>query len=144
MTRLDHHALDVVPVAVARRVQHLGASRRLLCDVTATRLSAANKCFMSASYFQIGQRGAEVDMEGLAIYHQRGHRLDAKPLGLVDAARLLAKMHHLDGIARRIPSAWANCCSADTHTGQPAWKNRALLAMDSFDRRSRYDRVVAA
>jgi len=64
--------------------------------------SVASMRFIVTPLLQIGQRGAEVDVERLAVDHQRRHRLHAQTLSLGDTAFLLAQMHDFDDIARRV------------------------------------------
>ena len=66
MAFLDHHAFDVVPVAVAVRIGNLGFSgQRGRCDCRASVAMGSCPFIGYFSSFRVGNRRTEVDVEGL-------------------------------------------------------------------------------
>src|SRR3546814_18460298 len=82
--------------------------------------TAASGTIHSGLALHIGERGAEIDVKGLAGDHQRRDRGDAGRLGFRDPSRRVAEMDDLDVILRGIERMGEAlfCAAADRAPGK--------------------------
>src|SRR3546814_3323516 len=89
--------------------------------------TAASGTIHSGLALHIGERGAEIDVKGLAGDHQRRDRGDAGRLGFRDPSRRVAEMDDLDVILRGIERMGEALFGADARSEEHTSELHSLM-----------------